>query len=451
MSAMGWVPGAPPPASPASGSPAASVGPTVPAQAVPDGSGESCPNCGVVPQPGHLFCEACGYDLRRAAPAPPVAERAPRRGEFAGATCRFCRTASISPDGWCEACGREFNPRDSVETDLKITAGVSDRGLRHRRNEDAMAVQVVPSAHGGGPTVVAVVCDGVSSSPRPDEASATAVRSACAALASALRGGAGPEAATGSAAAAAARAVARLAGPGDPDGNAPACTYVSAVVTPSSVTIGWVGDSRAYWLSADELPVAEGDATLPARGGGVVLHPAPEPDHEPVRIAMPDAPGGGNGRDGALDEPAPVEDTLRLPTPSVLLTEDDSWAARMVACGQLTEAQAYADQRAHAIVSWLGADAGEVRARVMTMRPNNPGAVLLCSDGLWNYVQAAATLSAFALPYGLSQPLRAARALTDYALQSGGADNITVVLVPYPPAAHVPIPPAGQAGPDPKE
>jgi serine/threonine protein phosphatase PrpC len=39
--------------------------------------------------------------------------------------------------------------------------------------------------------------------------------------------------------------------------------------------------------------------------------------------------------------------------------------------------------------------------------------------------------------------MRAARALTDYALQSGGADNITVVLVPFPPAAH--------AGPEPKE
>ncbi|MCF2526168.1 PP2C family protein-serine/threonine phosphatase [Yinghuangia soli] len=392
----------------------------------------SCPSCGVAPQPGYNFCEACGYDLRTA-PPPPVAERAPRRGEFAAAVCRSCRTASIGADGWCESCGRAYNPRDSVVADLRIAAGVSDRGLRHRRNEDAMAVEIVDGPH--GPSVVAVVCDGVSSSPRPDDASATATRSAGAALAAALRGGAGPEAATRAAAAAAASAVARLAGPGEADGNAPACTYVSAVVTPDTVTIGWVGDSRAYWLSVDDHPVGDQDTTIPARSGAA--HPAPEPDHEPVRIALPGSPLP------AAPEGLAPDDTMRLPTPSALLTEDDSWAARMVACGQMTEAQAYADSRAHAIVSWLGADAGEVRARVMTLRPNTPGAVLLCSDGLWNYVQAAQTLSAFALPYGLAQPVRAARALTDYALQSGGADNITVVLVPFPPAAH--------AGPEPKE
>jgi serine/threonine protein phosphatase PrpC len=391
-----------------------------------------------------VFCEACGYELR-GAPPPPVAERVPRRAQAAAAPlCRWCRTATIGTDGWCESCGREFNPRDSSETDLGLAAGVSDRGLRHRRNEDAMAVEVVHTGH-GGPTVVAVVCDGVSSSPRPDEASATAAQSACGALAAALRGGAGPEAATRAAAAAAAGAVARLGGAGDPDGNAPACTYVSAVVTPTTVTIGWVGDSRAYWLSADDHPApgpGDTDATLPAHAAA---RPAPEPDHEPVRISVPDEAPPADAGAGLPD------DTLRLPTPSVLLTEDDSWAARMVACGRLTEAEAYADHRAHAIVSWLGADAGEVRARVMTLRPNNPGAVLLCSDGLWNYVHEAATLSAFALPYGLARPLRAARALTDYALQSGGADNITVVLVPYPPAAHVPNPPGGHAGPDPEE
>ncbi|WTW98004.1 protein phosphatase 2C domain-containing protein [Streptomycetaceae bacterium NBC_01309] len=411
---------------------------TDPAVGASAGSGAGavtgCPSCGVQPQPGHNFCEACGYELRNA-PPPLVAERAPRRGEFATATCRSCRTSSIGADGWCESCGRAYNPRDSVVTDLRIAAGMSDRGLRHRRNEDAMAVEVVESPH-GGPSVVAVVCDGVSSSPRPDDASGTGARAAGAALVAALRGGAGPEAATRAAAAAAASAVARLAGPGDVDGNAPACTYVSAVVTPETVTIGWVGDSRAYWLSVDDHPVGDQDSTLPAHGGP--SRPSPEPDHEPVRIALPETPPPA-----AFLEAVSTDSTMRMPTPSALLTEDDSWAARMVACGQLTEAQAYSDSRAHAIVSWLGADAGEVRARVMTLRPNTPGAVLLCSDGLWNYVQAAQTLSAFALPYGLAQPMRAARALTDYALQSGGADNITVVLVPFPPAAHV--------GPEPKE
>ncbi|UGQ13729.1 protein phosphatase 2C domain-containing protein [Yinghuangia sp. ASG 101] len=382
-----------------------------------------CPNCGVASRPGDNFCEACGYDLRRAAPPRPVAERAPRRGQFASAVCRTCRTATISADGWCEVCGRAYNPRDSMAFDIGIAAGMSDRGLRHRRNEDAMAIDIVDTPH-TGPIVVAVVCDGVSSSPRPDDASATAASTASGALVAALRGGAGPEAATRAAAAAAASAVARLAGPGEAEGNAPACTYVSAVVTPETVTIGWVGDSRAYWLSVDGT--AAGDPHEPP----AAAYPVPEAARESVRIALPEPAW-------PAEPPEESESTIRVPTPASQLTEDDSWAARMVACGQMTEAQAFADSRAHAIVSWLGADAGEVRARVTTLRPNTPGAVLLCSDGLWNYVQPAQALSAFALPHGLAQPMRAAQELTDYALQCGGADNITVALVPFPPAAHV--------------
>ena len=60
-----------------------------------------------------------------------------------------------------------------MEEDLGQVAGVSDRGLRHSRNEDAMHFAVADTD--GGPVAVAIVCDGVSSAPRPDEASWTAV------------------------------------------------------------------------------------------------------------------------------------------------------------------------------------------------------------------------------------------------------------------------------------
>jgi serine/threonine protein phosphatase PrpC len=300
-----------------------------------------------------------------------------------------------------------------------VAAGVSDRGHRHRRNEDAMAVDAV-TGHDGRPAVVAVVCDGVSSSPRPDEASAVAADTACRTLGDALRGGAHPEQATRAAIAAAAGAVARLAGrPGE--SNAPACTIVSAVVTTDLVTVGWVGDSRAYWLAAPDPDAAEPDPDDTLPGG-----PGPALDPATARLV----PGAG-------------DDTLVAPSPSALLTEDDSWAVRMIALGEMTEAQAYADRRAHAIIAWLGADAGVVRPRVVSIRPDGPGAVLLCSDGLWNYLQAAATLAAFALPRGLTEPLRQAQALTDYALECGGADNITVALVPFPPGRH-----AGSGAPE---
>src|ERR1700733_888462 len=77
--------------------------------------------------------------------------------------------------------------RDHTEGDLGPAAGVSDRGLRHHRNEDAMALAAEQSP--SGPMVVGVVCDGVSSSARPDEASLAAVQAALPVLVAAVKAG----------------------------------------------------------------------------------------------------------------------------------------------------------------------------------------------------------------------------------------------------------------------
>src|SRR5690606_325189 len=74
------------------------------------------------------------------------------------------------------------------------------------------------------------------------------------------------------------------------------------------------------------------------------------------------------------------------------LTEDDSWAAFMVAQGSLTEREAERHPNAHVITAWLGADAGEVDPHVATFRPTGPGTLLVCSDGLWNYFPEARDL-----------------------------------------------------------
>ena len=63
--------------------------------------------------------------------------------------------------------------------------------------------------------------------------------------------------------------------------------------------------------------------------------------------------------------------------------------------------------------------------------------LLLCSDGLWNYQPEAADLAGLALPGALTDLLGTAAALVRFALQAGGADNITVVLAPFPTAASV--------------
>src|SRR6516162_4884454 len=157
--------------------------------------------------------------------------------------------------------------RDHAEVDLGPAAGVSDRGLRHHRNEDAMALAAEQAPD--GPAVIAVVCDGVSSSARPDEAS---------------------------------------------------------------------------------------------------------------QVASP---------------------------------------------------------AAHVLTRWLGGEAADLaddpeRApHVERYTPPGAGALLICSDGLWNYMAEGADLAGLALPKALTDPLAAAADMVKFAVDAGGADNITVVLIPY--------------------
>src|SRR5581483_3885173 len=101
--------------------------------------------------------------------------------------------------------------RDHAEVDLGPAAGVSDRGLRHHRNEDAMALAAEQAPD--GPAVVAVVCDGVSSSARPDEASQAAAQASLPVLVTAVRAGKDLAEASVAAVNAARRAIADLQEP----------------------------------------------------------------------------------------------------------------------------------------------------------------------------------------------------------------------------------------------
>jgi len=286
--------------------------------------------------------------------------------------CPFCHAEQITADGYCESCGREVpSGRDHLELDLGPLAGVTDKGLRHARNEDAMALATAESA--GGPVVIAVVCDGVSSSRRPDEASLAAVQAAVRVLLAGVRAGEDLTETSKAAVAAAQQALAGLdeAGLGDP----PSATFVSAVMTTEQVTLCWLGDSRAYWL--------------------------------------------GSGTDAER------------------LTCDDSVAGEMVAAGLVSEDAAMALPGAHVVTGWVGANSPAAPPHVATFTPPGPGVLLLCSDGLWNYQPEAADLAGLALPGALTDLLGTAAALVRFALQAGGADNITVVLSPFPPAASV--------------
>jgi serine/threonine protein phosphatase PrpC len=304
-----------------------------------------CPFCDepLAMEPDTLFCEACGGAL-----AEPVTGEEPALA--AARSCLSCGGTEFDQEGYCVNCG-DLQPqaRDRMEVDLDVVVGISDKGLRHHRNEDSMALRPAVSPDGVD-TVVAVVCDGVSTSERPDEASAAAVSAAARFLLAAVASGADAVEATRAAVRAANEAVADTARDSD-HGNPPACTIVTALVG-AEVTVGWLGDSRAYWLNE--------------RGS------------------------------------------------SKQLTLDD------------------AENGSHAISAWLGADSGEPEPHVVQYAPGGPGTVLVCSDGLWNYVEAAEDLAALTLPLALTDPHAAAARLVQTALDGGGHDNITVVVVPCP-------------------
>jgi serine/threonine protein phosphatase PrpC len=105
----------------------------------------------------------------------------------------------------------------------------------------------------------------------------------------------------------------------------------------------------------------------------------------------------------------------------------------MVAAGLLSETDALASPHGHVVTRWIGADLSDQTPHVVRFEPPGPGALLLCSDGLWNYQPEAAKLAELALPAALGDPLGAARSLVKFALDAGGADNVTAVLAPHPP------------------
>ncbi|MFC7305471.1 protein phosphatase 2C domain-containing protein [Streptomyces monticola] len=315
-------------------------------------------------------------DPRTSAPTPTP----PAGTKTGGKLCVACRAGQVDRDGYCENCGHaQPRERDHMEQELDAVAAVSDRGLRHHRNEDAFAVSAT-ALPDGSPAVIAVVCDGVSSATRPDEASLAASQAANESLLAALPRGTHPQQAMHDAIVAASEAVNSLAAdPGqamehDPHRhqNAPACTFVSSVVAGGLLVVGWVGDSRVYWVPVDRS------------------------------------------------------------APAARLTEDDSWAAQMVAAGLMNEAEAYADERAHAITGWLGADAYELEPHTASFKPDRPGVVVVCTDGLWNYAEGAGEMAAAVPADAAQRPLHSAQVLVGHALDGGGHDNVTVAVLPFP-------------------
>jgi serine/threonine protein phosphatase PrpC len=283
--------------------------------------------------------------------------------------CPNCQAPLQDGDQFCEHCGARIadqepvGEQDRAELDLGVAAAVSDRGKVHRRNEDFFHVEVA-----GERGVAVVVCDGTSTASAGNTAARDAAKAAGAVLADALqRSDSDATAAMTDAIQAAAGAVQEVEWTTRTDRVNPSCTLVSALQRGDEVVIGWVGDSRAYWI-----------------------------DDEQTRQ----------------------------------LTVDDSLGQEGIERGMLTPEQAAASPVFHAITHWVGPDSPERPPRVASFVPERPGRLLLCTDGLWNYMPTIPELAMLlaGLPDG-ALPLDVARALTDVALAKGGDDNITVAVV----------------------
>jgi PPM family protein phosphatase len=279
--------------------------------------------------------------------------------------CQKCGAPphQIDGDRYCLQCGYRQVAISNDQIELQAApnlVGVSDRGRKHHQNEDSISLKLIDPE-----TYIIVVCDGVSSSQHPELASQLATTACLQAIELAIQQGIkDPATAIYQGVEAALKAVASI--PIDPTSSIDpsSTTIVTAIVQANIATIGWLGDSRAYWLAE---------------------------------------------------------------TKSLQLTQDDSWLREAIESGQYTPAEAEASPYAHAIVRWLGADTtDDGKPTIATFSIPGKGYLLLCTDGLWNYAPDPTYLYHLIQQSPDPDSRSIARHLISYANQQGGQDNITV-------------------------
>lgn len=319
-----------------------------------------------------------------------------------GLSCPSCGAPQHAGDRFCEQCGARLDedphervgchacgaPADAIGEDGYCSVcGVRERPGDTRIELDLVTVAAVSdqgrvhrrnedSFHlevSGDGSVAVVVCDGISSASAGNVAARDAAHAAGRILAQAVADpGRDAESAILEAINAANEAVVLVEWTTKVKRVDPSCTLVSALCRGPEILIGWVGDSRAYWFDDVE---------------------------------------------------------------SRQLTVDDSFAEEGVAKGLLTREQAAKSPFLHSITHWVGPDSPERPPRLVAMRPERPGRLVLCTDGLWNYAPDADQLGRLvdALPAGAA-PAAVARSLADTANDRGGHDNITVAVVNIDPS-----------------
>lgn len=310
--------------------------------------------------------------------------------------CNVCSTpidAAALADGKIDAAGKDkpictrcamvLASGENHRIELCISddlAGVSDRGPSHHGNEDCLALAETPFAE------VLVVCDGVSNTQQAALAARVAANSACQSLVHSLSesGHAGsprdPYAAMVKAIADADNAVRSLPGVAIYSGPPPQSTIVAAACYGSNILLGWVGDSRAYWV-----------------------------DYRGIWQ----------------------------------LTKDHSWLNQVVDSGEMTRDQALRMPKSHMITRSLGTLADDARAHQPAIIEYDidsdlswPGRLILCTDGFWDCAADETTFKSLVLDWigqtkSGTDALTLARALVENGCRQRGHDNITVATLTF--------------------
>jgi len=204
----------------------------------------SCPVCAEPTSEGAQWCEACGASLDGSL------------GPVEGPACVDCGAAHNQiVDKYCGQCGRKQPAeRDhlskTVDGESGVVAAVTDRGKRHHRNEDAFAIGIT------GDSLIAVVCDGVSTTDDSDEVSLGAALAARDHLVTAADAGNSDVGAMLAGAVDAAQTFAANVPPVEGGQGAASTTFVASLVRMGEDGIvrswtAWLGDSRAYWIHSD--------------------------------------------------------------------------------------------------------------------------------------------------------------------------------------------------------
>lgn len=107
------------------------------------------------------------------------------------------------------------------------------------------------------------------------------------------------------------------------------------------------------------------------------------------------------------------------------VTQDHSLVHRLVELGQINEDEALTHPQRNVLYRAIG-QAEPYRPDIDTYQLPHPGALLLCSDGLWSVVSES---EIFRIVKSSSNPSIACHELVKAANSAGGPDNISVVLI----------------------